>query len=102
MGSKRKIERLRRRLRFSANGSAGFTVDISPGGFCAELMKVPIPGTSVNGALELQGERFDYQGTVRWAMAGEPRIGHRGRIGIQFTSISNAFFELYQRHLMKR
>ena len=52
------------------------------------------PGTIQHGSIELCGEAFDYTGQVCWAKSGEPRMNKRGRIGVRFTGIPNAFFQL--------
>ena len=76
----------------SIQGVRTFTQDLSPGGLCVELARALLPGTSVQGALEVNGERFDFTGQVAWARAAEPRLSVRARVGIRFTGIANAFY----------
>jgi hypothetical protein len=119
MSNRRFIPRLRRRLRIALAGAPGsghapadadpatatqpaftqpaFTQDVSPGGLALELPRVPRPGTTVHGTLPLGGEEYPFTGVVVWAKAGEPRLQVRGRVGVRFTGIANAFFEAYQR-----
>jgi hypothetical protein len=98
MPTRRLLPRLRRRLRLTWGGSQpAFTQDVSPGGLALELMSVPPPGTQVRGVLPLAGRDFPFTGVVVWARAGEPRLQVRGRVGVRFTGIANAYFEAYQR-----
>jgi hypothetical protein len=94
--NKRLLPRLRRRLKLTLGGKLpAFTADVSPQGFAAEVMHVLRPGTQVHGAITLNGQEFPFTGQVAWAKAGEPRLSVRGRYGVRFTGISNAFFELF-------
>ncbi len=90
------LPRLRRRLKIKLGGLQTFTADVSPRGFAAELMQALLPGTDLNGSIELCGEEFAFTGKVCWAKQGEPRMNVRGRFGVRFTGISNTFFELLQ------
>lgn len=92
MANKRYVPRARKRIALELNSTKGFTADLSPGGFAVELPRALPPGTSVQGALEVEGERFDFTGQIAWARAGEPRLGVRARMGVRFTGIANAFF----------
>ena len=92
MGQKRFVPRTRRRLPLLLQGARTFTADLSPGGFCVELPRALPTGASVQGALEVGGERFDFTGQVAWAKASEPRLAVRARVGVRFTGIANAFF----------
>ena len=97
MANKRFVPRQRRRLKISLGGRLpAFTADVSPGGFSAELMHVLRPGTTVHGTIALADQSFDFTGQVTWAQAGEPRMSLRGRMGVRFTGIPNAFFEAYR------
>lgn len=87
-----RLPRTRRRFPLELAGGRAFTSDLSPGGFCVELNRALLPGTSVRGALELSGERFEFTGQVAWARAAEPRLSVRARVGVRFTGIANAFF----------
>jgi hypothetical protein len=91
--------RLRRRWRIDLKaGDAGvnstaFTKDVSAGGFCAELMRVPSPGTQVTGSIVIGGDAYAFNGKVAWARASQPRMNLRGSIGVTFTEIADAFKE---------
>jgi len=65
--------------------ASGFTVDVSAGGFCAELMRVFPKGTAVKGTLLVDGEEFPFSGRVAWAKQGDFRLNMRGRMGVTFT-----------------
>lgn len=96
MANKRYLPRLRRRLRVLwGDTSPVFTQDVSPGGFAVELVRVPPPGTTVHGVLPFAGRDFPFTGVVVWARAGEPRLHLRGRVGVRFTGIDNAYFAAY-------
>ena len=98
MSNRRFIPRLRRRVRLTLKDAGPvFTADLSPGGFAAELLQVPRPGTTLHGTLPLGGQEFPFTGVVMWAKAGELRLNLRGRVGVRFTGIANAYFEAYQR-----
>jgi hypothetical protein len=95
MPNKRLIPRQRRRLRLTIGERGAFTVDVSPGGFCVELPAAIKPGTQISGKLAVDEREFPFTGEVRWARAGEPRLGIRARIGVRFTGIDNAFYGLF-------
>ena len=95
--TKRLLPRFRRRLKLALGGRLpAFTADVSPQGFAAELMHVLRPGTTVHGAITLAGKEFDFTGQVCWAKAGDPRMSVRGKFGVRFTGIANAFYELFE------
>ena len=97
--NKRLLPRLRRRLKISLGGKLpAFTADVSPQGFAAEAMHVLRPGTEVTGSITLHGQEFGFTGQVCWAKSGDPRLSVRGRFGVRFTGIANAFYELFARH----
>ena len=95
--NRRFIPRQRRRLKISLGGKLpAFTADVSPGGFAAEMMQVPRPGTTLHGCITLDGREFPFTGEVSWALAGDPRMSVRGKVGVRFTGIANEFFERYR------
>lgn len=95
--NKRLLPRLRRRLKISLGGKLpAFTADVSPQGFAVEAMHIMKPGAPVQGSITLNGSEFQFTGQVCWAKSGEPRLSVRGRFGIRFTGIANAFFEQFQ------
>jgi hypothetical protein len=67
-----------------------FTADISTGGFCVEILRTPAPGTPVTGTIRFGDDELAYAGTVVWARAGSPNLSIRGRVGVRFTSLSEA------------
>src|SRR5687768_15997618 len=83
--------RLRKRFRVAFGSHPKFTVDVSPGGFCAELMRVMAPGTQVVGLIEAKGQQFNFTGRVAWAKPGDARMNLRGRMGVQFIEIAPEF-----------
>jgi PilZ domain-containing protein len=90
--------RLRRRWIDLKAGDAGvssnaFTKDVSAGSFCAELMRVPSPGTQVRGSIVIGGNAYAFSGKVAWARASEPRMNLRGSIGVTFNEIADALKE---------
>jgi hypothetical protein len=91
----RSSPRLRRRCKIDLKAgdagisSATFTIDVSAGGFCAELMRVPSPGTQVEGSIMIGGKQYAFSGKIAWARASEPRLNLRGRIGVTFTEIAD-------------
>jgi hypothetical protein len=87
MAINRSSPRQKRRLRASLGPTPIFTADVSAGGFCAEILRTPAPGTLVSGTLRLADGEVSYAGEVVWARAGSPRLNLRGRIGVRFTSI---------------
>lgn len=96
---KRLLPRLRRRLKISLGGKLpSFTADVSPQGFAVEVMHVLRPGSEVQGSITLHGQEFDFTGQVCWAKAGDPRMSVRGRFGVRFTGIANAFYERFHQH----
>lgn len=86
-----------RRLRMALGNVLVFTRDLSPGGFCAEMMHVLAPGTSVAGTLALGGRDFPFTGRVSWSQSGDPKRARRGVVGVCFTGIENGFFQTFQR-----
>src|SRR5258708_1920010 len=73
----RSSSRFRRRCKIDLKagdagaGSAAFTIDVSAGGFCAELMRVPSPGTQVTGSITIGGHEYTFRGRMVWARASE-------------------------------
>lgn len=95
MANKRLIPRIRKRLKVVVNGVSTFTSDVSPGGFCVELMDVLPTGSDVSGTVLLGETPYQFSGKVQWAAAGERRILKRGRMGVRFTGVDPSFFQSY-------
>jgi hypothetical protein len=93
--NKRSLNRQRKRLRVLIANATAFTIDISPGGFCVELMHVQKPGTDVTGTLSMGEQNFPFTGQVAWARSGDMRLNQRGRMGIRLTGIENSYYQLF-------
>jgi hypothetical protein len=87
MASNRSSPRHKRRFRVSLGPTPLFTADVSAGGFSAEILRAPAPGTPVVGTLRLADAEVNYAGEVVWSRPGSPRLNLRGRIGVRFTSL---------------
>ena len=85
MQKTRVLGRQRRRFKVQMGAASGFTVDVSAGGFCAELMRVFPKGTVVKGTLLVDSQDFEFSGRVAWAKQGDFRLNMRGRMGVVFT-----------------
>ena len=95
VANKRVEPRQRRRFRVELQGSPLFTVDVSPGGFCAESMRVLPPGSQVTGRIRINEQELAFTGVVAWAKASEPRLQLRGRMGVRITSVPPEFYRLF-------
>ncbi|MGA9520391.1 MAG: PilZ domain-containing protein [Myxococcaceae bacterium] len=95
MNNKRNMPRQRKRLRVEVSGSPVFTVDVSPGGFCYESMRILEPGSVIKGKIRVNDADLPFTGMVAWAKASEPRMQLRGRMGIRFTGVDSAFYSLF-------
>ena len=82
----RRSERLRRRLRVELGHTAAFTVDVSAGGFCVELVRVLPPGSTLAGSIHVSGRELPFGGEVVWARESAVGLGIRGRMGVRFTA----------------
>ena len=71
-----------------------FTVDVSGGGFCIEMLRALQPGTKVEGTIHAKGAVVPFSGVVVWATRGEPYIGVRSRMGVHFSSVAEGFEDL--------
>ena len=95
MANKRVMPRQRKRIRVELAGTSVFTADVSPGGFCAESMRVLPPGSTVQGRIRVGNEDLAFTGQVTWTRAAEPRLGLRGRMGVRITGVPNAYYALF-------
>jgi hypothetical protein len=94
---KRRYPRERKRAKVDMGKTPLFTVDLSAGGFCAESAHVLPPGSEVTGTIVYHGEAYAFSGRVQWAKAGDIRLGIRGRMGIQFTTVAPELVEMVNR-----
>jgi len=91
----RVLGRQRRRFKVQMGAASGFTVDVSAGGFCAELMRVFPKGTAVKGTLLVDGQEYDFSGRIAWAKQGDFRLNMRGRMGVTFTDAPDELRRLF-------
>ena len=87
----RRARRFRLRVRVATSRSRSFTVNVSTGGFCTELMRVLSVGERLEGLIHLSGRDMCFAGRVAWARAGDPRLGQLGRMGVCFEQIDPEF-----------
>jgi hypothetical protein len=74
---------------------AAISADISPDGFCLEVMTPIAPGTLIDGYV-LHGEHeLTFQGEVKWREAANPQASHWTRIGVRFTEVSPGLKALF-------
>jgi hypothetical protein len=83
----RRWVRVRKRFKVTFSKNASFTIDVSGGGFCAQLLRVMPPGTLVEGTILDNGKTVSYAGRVVWARAGDAHLSIPGRMGVEFTNI---------------
>jgi hypothetical protein len=77
----------------SINQLASFTVDVSPRGFCVELMgRVLRPSSVVEGTIQVGERMLPFAGLVAWARQGDWNV--RGKMGIRFTKVPHEFADL--------
>lgn len=93
MKESRRAPRHRQRVPVTMDHTTHFTVNLGVGGFCTETVRVLQPGTDVAGALRVHGREYAYRGRVAWAIAGSPRLGVRGRMGVCFSEIEPEFLD---------
>jgi hypothetical protein len=59
-----------------------FTLDVGQGGFCAQVLRVLPPGTSLEGNFHVDDSNLPFSGRVVWAKGGDPHLNVRGKMGI--------------------
>lgn len=79
--------RWRMRLRVVMNGGGSFAINLGPGGFCTEMMRVLPIGTQVEGMIFFEGRDRKFSGRVAWVKPGDSRMSLMGRTGITFLEI---------------
>jgi len=82
----RRTARQRLRFQVTLGRTSCFTLNVSSGGFCTEVMHVLPAGSSVAGAIRVHGKEYPFNGRVAWAKLGSARMNMRGRMGIVFES----------------
>lgn len=93
---KRSTARHRRRFRVTVERTPSFTLDVGPGGFATEVMRVLPPGTPVVGQIRLPDVDVVFVGEVAWAKPGDARMNLRGRMGVRFSRIRPDFAALLE------
>jgi len=68
-----------------------FSINVSAGGVCAEIMRVLPVGTDVEGIIYLDGHGSSFAGRIAWAQPGDFRLNQLGQKGLQFMRIDPAF-----------
>lgn len=96
MVDSRRVARSKQRFHVTVGRATSFTVNVSRGGFCIELLRVLPPGTSVDGRIRVHDHEYAYAGRVVWSKQGSPRMNIRGRMGIRFTSIAPEFLHVLE------
>jgi hypothetical protein len=86
-----RVSRRRLRLRVTTNHGSLFTVNVSPGGVCTELMHVLPVGAHLDGVVHLEGRDAPFAGRVAWAVTGDIRFNQLGRMGVRFERIDPQF-----------
>jgi len=87
----RRSPRHRFRLRVTTSRGSSFTINVSSGGFCTELMRVLPVGGHVEGLIHLNGRDASFTGRVAWASDGDSRLNRRGRMGVCFLQVDPEF-----------
>lgn len=93
---RRRGRRHRLRLRVTTGRGSSFTVNVSGGGYCTELMRVQGVGEPVEGVIHTARGRTSFRGQVAWAAAGDSRLGIRGRMGVRFLQVDRPFAALLE------
>ena len=65
-----------------------FTHDVGVGGLCLEAMTLPARHSIIQAQVVVSGVPYTFEAVVAWTLAGDPRVGNRGRCGIRFTRIA--------------
>lgn len=79
--------RRRVRLRLVTNRGNAVTTNVSAGGFCSGMMRVPPPGTALEGLIHVDGRDAPFAGHVAWVRPGNPRLSMMGTFGVRFTQV---------------
>ena len=93
---RRRGRRHRLRLRVTTGRGSSFTVNVSGGGYCTELMRVHAVGDPVEGVIHTARGQTTFRGQVAWASAGDSRLNIRGRMGVRFLQIDRLFAALLE------
>jgi hypothetical protein len=97
MNDKRTAPRHRRRFKVTVGPHSWFTTDLGPGGFGAEIVRAPVPGTRVAGLIHgKDGTEVAFAGQVAWTLRGNMHINLRSRAGVRFTKVSPTVAELIE------
>lgn len=77
---------------FVDGGPQDLPVEATAAGLTLEDLSTALPGTNLTGTVQVGSEDFYFEGEVSWAQAADPRLQLRGRAGLRFTSMPDAFF----------
>jgi hypothetical protein len=91
--ARRRARRHRLRLKVSTGRGSSFTVNVGTGGYCTEVMRVYPVGDSVEGFIQTPRGKTSYRGRVAWSIPGDATVGLRGRMGVCFVQVDQAFDE---------
>ena len=61
------------------------TFDVSAGGFSAEMNQVFIPGSKIDGVIQIDDDTLLFRGKVSWAHPGNTLLNIPSRFGVSFT-----------------
>ena len=94
----RSTPRRRARARVTTPRGSLFTVNVSAGGFCIEMLRVLPVGAPMEGLIYLDGCVASFAGLVVWKHAGDSRLNLVGQVGVRFVRVDPEF----ARHLSSR
>jgi hypothetical protein len=81
----RQRSRLPRRFSLVLGGRLfATTTDVCAEGFAAELGPVFVPGSRVEGRIQLGFCEVPFEGEVTWARAGRPELELASQVGVRF------------------
>lgn len=72
------------------------TADVSLGGFCAEMPAVFLPGSVVDGKMEVGEDVVPFRGVIAWARPGTGQHRSMSRFGVRFTQVDGKLFKLLE------
>ncbi len=91
-GRGRDVPRQARRYRVEVDGWSGYTLDVSLGGFAAEVSTLPRRGSDVRGSICVGSQSYTFTGSVVWVGESSPETRKR-RVGVRFRGVENAYLQ---------
>jgi hypothetical protein len=70
---------------------SSYTVDVSAGGFCTEVMRIYPVGHPIEGTIDTPAGPVTFCGEVAWSQGGLSRLALRGRMGVSFVQVDRTF-----------